>query len=606
MMTEHNRTDETPDLEAVRAKYREERDRRLLKEDRDANLDLSGEFGRYLDDPYTEWQPREAVSDDVDVVVIGAGWAGLLTAAKLRNAGFRRIRIIEKAGDVAGVWYWNRYPGAMCDVQSYIYLPLLEEVGYMPERKYSYAEEIFAYAQKFARHFDLYDLALFQTGVTGLTWDEDSARWIVETDRSDVVTAPYVVICNGSFANPKLPAIPGIETFAGKMFHTSRWDYDYTGGAAHEFLDKLGDTRVGVIGTGATSVQIVPPLGEAAKHLYVFQRTPSTIGVRGNALTDHEKMNALPPGWQKEWRDNFTRIISSQRETVDHVDDGWTQLYRKTMSNPAFDDVPPEKLAEARELADLERMEEIRHRIDEVVKDPRTAEALKPYYRYMCKRPCFHDEYLETFNRDNVTLVDSQGLGIDRITETGVVVGGTEYEVDCLVFATGFDQETLYTDRVGFDVVGRDGVRLSEKWRGGISTLHGMLSRGFPNLVIAPVNNAQSSASVNFVHHIEENADHTAYLLSTAVERGIRAFDVSSEAEAEWVRTIQEGARLSSAFLEECTPSRWNNEGRLDERSLSNANYAGAPTAFFALLQEWRDNDDLKGLEILDPIQATA
>lgn len=596
-MTNTNES-EKADLQAVRERYRAERDRRLQREDRGASLELKGDLERYLDDPYTEWAEREPLNDQVDAVVVGAGWAGLMTAAKLRKAGFDRVRLIERAGDVAGVWYWNRYPGAMCDVQSYLYLPMLEEVGYMPVRKYAYAEEIFGYAQRFARHFGLYDLALFQTAVTGMQWDEESANWIIATDRDDVILAPHVVVCNGSFANLRLPAIPGIETFQGHAFHTSRWDYDYTGGAAHEFLDKLGDKRVGVIGTGATAVQIIPPLGEAAEQLYLFQRTPSTIGVRGNGPTDEEWAAQLEPGWQEKWRDNFTDIVSGLRVDEDLTDDGWTQLYRHIQSNPAFDSVPPEELAEARELADLARMENIRERISAIVKDPATADALKPYYRYLCKRPCFHDEYLDTFNRENVTLVDTQGMGIDRISEKGVIVDGVEYELDLLVFATGFDQESLYTERTGFDIVGRGGQRLSDKWRDGVSTFQGLMTRGFPNLIIMPTNNMQSVQSVNLVHCIEQNADHVAYLFSELRDRGVRAFDVAEAAERAWVEMIRDGARLSAAFLEECTPSRWNNEGNLESRALENANYTGTPREFFARLRAWREQGTLEGLEL--------
>lgn len=597
MSTKKSPSTEEIDLEAIRAKYRDERLRRM-NDDRGVFVAPSGDFSRFEEDPYTERVERDPVTDEMDAVIIGGGWAGLLVGAKLRKAGFERIRIIERAGDVGGVWYWNRYPGAMCDVQSYIYLPLLEEVGYMPERRYSYAEEIQAYAQKFTRHFSLYENALFQTEVASLIWDDDSATWTVETDRSDRITAPHVVICNGSFTSLKLPAIPGVEKFAGEAFHTSRWNYAYTGGAAHEFLDKLGDKKVGVIGTGATAVQVIPPLGEAAEHLYLFQRTPSTIGVRGNAPTDYDKMAALEPGWQEVWRDNFTNLVNGLREDVDHIDDGWTQLYRHLQSGSAFDDVPAEEMAKARELADFAQMEEVRGRIAQIVHDPATAEALKPYYRYLCKRPCFHDEYLDTFNRDNVTLVDTKGHGVERITERGVIVDGNEYELDCLVFATGFDQESAYTDRTGFDVIGRDGLRLSEKWESGVSTFQGLMTRGFPNLIIMPTNNMQSVQSVNLVHCIEENAEHATHVLSEAVRRGFRTFDVSAEAEHDWVQGIREGALANQAFFQECTPSRYNNEGRLDERSLSNANFAGPPPLLFNLLQDWRDAGNLDGLEL--------
>src|SRR5262245_41701340 len=244
------------DPDALREKYRHERDKRLRPDGNDQYVEVTGKFAHFVDDPYVE--PgfiREPLTDEIDVVIIGGGFGGLLAGARFRQAGIDDIRIIEAGGDFGGTWYWNRYPGAQCDIESYCYLPLLEELGYMPKEKYSYAPEIYEHSQRIASAFNLYDAACFQTSVTGLKWDEDSARWIVSTDRNDAMKARFVVMATGPLNRPKLPAVPGIEDFEGHTFHTSRWDYHYTGGDHSGGLTKLADKRVAIIGTGATAIQ---------------------------------------------------------------------------------------------------------------------------------------------------------------------------------------------------------------------------------------------------------------------------------------------------------------------------------------------------------------
>ncbi|MFT4229663.1 MAG: NAD(P)/FAD-dependent oxidoreductase [Microbacterium sp.] len=588
------------DLEAARRKYREERDKRLVR-DRAAKLDVTTHT-QFLDDPYTAFVPREPVTDDVDAVVVGAGFGGLMAAAHLRKIGLNRVRLIEKAGDVGGVWYWNRYPAAQCDVESYVYLPFLEELQYIPQHRYSFAPEIFAYTKRLAEHFGLYDHALFQTQVDGLEWDEDAARWIVRTDRGDEFRARYVVSTHGSFASPRLPLIPGIDDFRGKVFHTARWDYEYTGGDSRSKLDKLGDKRVGVIGTGASAIQIVAPLGASAEHLYVFQRTPSTVAERNNSETDVEWMTSLEPGWQKRRRENFTLITNGEPVSEDLVGDAWTVFYKAMLGN-VFDDLSPEERALKREELDLEHMESIRARVSSIVTDPEVAERLKPYYRYQCKRPTFHDEYLSTFNRPNVTLVDTEGRGIERITEHGVVAGGVEYELDCIILATGFDQDSSYTDRIGFDLVGRDGQRLSQKWADGPETFHGVMTSGFPNFFMLPTTGYQGTAGVNFVHTLEETGIHIAAVIAELEGRAVVG-DPSREAEEAYVELVAGGSGLallgSGKFLEDCTPGRWNNEGHPQERPKKIVNFPGTSTKYFALLEQWRAAGDLEGL-VLTP-----
>ena len=588
------------DPEALKAKYRAERDKRLRAEGSAQYQDISGRFAHYLDDPYvTPGFSRAPLTAEVEVVVVGGGFGGLLTGARLREAGIEDIRLIEKGGDFGGTWYWNRYPGAACDVESYIYLPLLEEIGFMPKEKYTPAPEILAHCRAIGEHFDLYRGALFQTEVTKATWDEAQARWIIETNRGDAMKARYLVMANGPLHRPKLPGIPGVETYKGHSFHTSRWDYEYTGGTSEGGLTGLAGKRVGVIGTGATAVQCVPHLGAGAGELFVFQRTPSSIDVRNNRPTDPQWAASLKPGWQQERMDNFTILTSGGFQTEDLVKDGWTDiignillLARKqaeaghAVGNPA----------DLMQLADFKKMEQVRARVDSVVQDPKTAEALKPYYNQFCKRPCFHDEYLATFNRPNVHLIDTDGKGVDRITETGIVANGVEYELDCIVYATGFEVGTTYVHRSGYELYGRGGQTLTEKWADGVSTLHGLYSRGFPNVFI--ISNTQSGFSVNFPHMINEQAKHIGYVLSHANARQVRVLEASQEAEDAWVQTIIDLALMRQKFLEECTPGYYNNEGNVQAMSVRNGSYGAGPVAFAKVLADWREDGTLKGLEL--------
>jgi cation diffusion facilitator CzcD-associated flavoprotein CzcO len=578
------------DMEALRSRYREERERRIRPEGSGQYQRVDGEFGYYADDPYAErTAEREPLDDQVEVVVIGGGFGGLLAGARLRQAGVESIRVIDKGGDFGGTWYWNRYPGIHCDIESYIYLPLLEEVGYLPKWKYAPGEEIRQHARAIGRHFDLYRDTCFQTQVTELRWDDRALVWLVTTDRGDRMRASQVVISSGSLSQAKLPGIPGIETFGGHTFHTSRWDYGYTGGSADGNLHKLADKRVALIGTGATSIQCVPHLGADAEHLYVFQRTPSSVDVRDNHPTDPALAASLTPGWQRRRRNNFLDVVTGGQVEEDLVSDGWTssaRLQQKLIQTDAYARIPEEERERLYELADFQKMEEIRSRVDTVVTDPATAELLKPWYRYMCKRPTFSDSYLQTFNRPSVTLVDTaDSHGVERITKDAVVVGGVEYPVDCVIFATGFEvgASGLLSGRL--PVYGRDGVSLGEAWRGGPKTLHGFYSHGFPNLFqLGPLQNA---SSVNYVHVLDEQAIHVAEVIRAARERGARYVEPTAEAEAGWVATIAEKAPDLYAFQAECTPGYYNNEGRPRERSQS---YGDGPIAFHALLERWRED----------------
>lgn len=581
---------ESADLDAVRARYRAERDRRIRPEGNTQYRRADGEFGYYADDPYTAPEfDREPLTDRVDVAVVGGGFGGLLAAARLRQAGVESIRVIEKGGDFGGTWYWNRYPGIHCDIESYIYLPLLEEIGSIPKWKYAPGEEIRQHARAIGRHFDLYRDACFQTRATELRWDDGASEWIVGTDRGDRIRARQVVISSGSLSEAKLPGIPGIETFKGHTFHTSRWDYAYTGGDAEGNLHRLGDKRVAVIGTGATAIQCVPHLGADAGHLYVFQRTPSSVGVRDNRPTDRRWADSLTPGWQRRRRDNFLALVTGDRVEEDLVADGWTgstRLWQKLIPSGAYADLPAEEREELDEVVDLRKMNEIRARVDAEVTDPVTAQTLKPWYRYLCKRPTFSDHYLQTFNRPNVSLVDTaDSHGVERITENAVVVGGTEYEVDCVIFATGFAVGVSGVLSGQLPVYGRGGVALSEAWREGPKTLHGFYSHGFPNLfLLGPLQNA---SAVNYTHILDEQAVHVAEVVAEARRRGAAYVEPTAEAQAAWVATIRQKAADLYAFQAECTPGYYNNEGRPRERSQA---YGDGPVAFHALLREWREN----------------
>ena len=463
--------------------------------------------------------------------------------------------------------------------------------------------------------------------VTSTDWDEETGRWVVSTDRQDRLQARYVVHSNGPLNRPKLPAIRGINQFKGHTFHTSRWDYAYTGGDSNGSLDRLHDKRVAVIGTGATSVQCVPHLGAAAKQLYVFQRTPSSVDVRNNQPTDPSWIGSQPAGWQDERRRNFESIMTGARVKEDLVSDGWTEAFRLLFGS--LRDKAPSKarmalwaatapfspklyqvgltsyltskatdymnLAREMELADYRKMEQVRARADSVVEDPETAEALKPYYRQFCKRPCFHDEYLPTFNRPNVTLVNTDGRGVDEITESGIVFDGQEYPVDCIIFATGFEVGTDYSRRAGYQIHGVDGVSVSQKWTDGLATFHGMHSRGFPNsFFFGP---AQSGFTATYTYSLDEQSVHLAHILSTAKAKGATRIEASEAAEKQWVQTIIDKARLTAEFQEKCTPGYYNNEGKVNTKPQNNT-YGGGPIEFFDLMAKWRASGDLKGLEL--------
>ena len=589
------------DFDAVHAKYLAERDKRLRPDGNDQYIEVKDQFAHYVDDPYVEVVDREPLFDDVEVVFIGGGFSGLVTGAALKQAGIDDVRIIEKGGDFGGTWYWNRYPGAQCDTAAFVYLPLLEETGHMPTEKYTHAPEILEHSKRIAEHFGLYENALLSTEVTDAEWNAESSRWIIRTNRGDEICVKYIAMGTGPLHRPKLPGIAGIESFRGHSFHTSRWDYDYTGGdPAGAPMDKLVDKRVGIIGTGATSVQCIPHLARACGELFVFQRTPSSIDVRNNEPIDPEWFATLEPGWQQDWLLNFTTLQTGGFTDEDLVKDGWTDIskrIRDRLLSAPEPDLTPEGFMRAYHESDDEKMAEIRARVDELINDPATAEALKPWYRQLCKRPCFHDEYLQAYNTPGTHLIDTDGKGVEEITETGVVVDGVHYELDCLIYASGFEVGTEFTRRSGYDMTGKDGLKLSDYWADGMRSLHGIHVHGFPNVFV--VGFAQGANLIsNIPHNLTEAGITIASIIDHAEKIDADQVEVTEGAEQAWLAKLESGGR-SFGGDQTCTPGYYNNEGQdaAAGAQLGSLGYPEGPVAYFDYIKTWRESGDFDGID---------
>jgi cyclohexanone monooxygenase len=592
------------DPAVLRERYERERDKRIREDGIDQYIEMAGPYARFAEeDPYADPSfTRPPLTDEVEVAIIGGGFSGLLAGARLTEAGVTDLRIVEAGGDFGGTWYWNRYPGAQCDIESYCYLPLLEELGYMPREKYSFATEIFEHSQRIGRRYGLYDKTCFQTRVRSIDWDDDVQRWRISTNRDDDLRARFVVMALGTATRAKLPGVPGIEDFTGHSFHTNRWDYGYTGGDTTGGMTKLADKRVAIIGTGATAIQCVPRVAEHAAHLYVFQRTPSSVDWRGNKPTDPGWWDTLEPGWQRERRENFNALASGQPVEVDLVQDGWTDIFRNVVTAPKGANKPRTREERARvlELADFRKMNQIRQRVDDTVAEPDTAEALKPYYRQMCKRPTFNDEFLPCFNQENVTLVDvSDAKGVERITPTGVVANGVEYDVDCIIYASGFEISGEFRRRLGIEINGRDGVSLFDRWADGLRTLHGFSTRGFPNWFYIGV--SQNAFSVNMTAMFDDQAKHIAYVIAETRRRGATTVEPTEEAQDAWVELLNGFHVGGLSFLETCTPGYYNNEGAPRGGSAFFGAYTPGINAFNRLLEEWRDAGAMEGMELDRP-----
>ena len=614
----------------LRKKYRLERDKRVRVDGNDQYLEVKGDFSYFVEDPYIDEEiSRDSLEKTFHTVIIGGGFGGVLSGARLREQGIDDFRIIEKGGDFGGTWYWNRYPGASCDIESYIYFPLLEETSFIPKRKYTDAAETLDYFKVLSDKFSLKENALFQTEVNEVKWISDEKLWFIKTNRQDSIKARYVIHANGFLNRPKLPAMKGINDYQGHTFHTSRWDYAYTGGNSNGNLNNLRDKKVAIIGTGATAVQCVPHLAAGAKKLYVFQRTPSSIDERNNSNTDIDWFNSQKSGWQKERKENFEGFLTGNFTDKDLVNDGWTEIFRTILGglikngpsklvllswvltapfyknfykvglrtyirNKFMNFVTREDINKKVEIVDFQKMEKVRARADALVNNPKTAESLKPYYRQLCKRPCFHDEYLQAFNNDNVELIDTDGQGVKELSAEGIIHDGKEYKVDCIIFASGFEVGTDYSRRCGYQVSGIDGITLSEKWKDGLATFHGIHSKGFPNsFFYGP---GQGPMTANFTHSLDEQSAHVAYILKQLDKKNMKYVEASEEAESDWINTIISKARNMQSFQEACTPGYYNNEGKPNTNPANNT-YGGGALEYFKLLKDWRKNNKLQGLK---------
>ncbi|KAI9028796.1 cyclododecanone monooxygenase [Hyaloraphidium curvatum] len=586
------------DPKELKQKYLAERDKRLRPDGLDQYImQAEVEDKSLVDDPWCEPLERKIRKEEVTVLILGGGFSGLLSAKKILDAGIEDFMILEKGSDFGGTWYWNRYPGAMCDTEAYIYMPLLEETGYVPVEKYTRAPEILQHCRRIGEKYDLYRRTLFQTCAADLAWDDAANRWVCTSDRGDVITAKYVVVGSGlGTSKIKLPKVPGLGSFKGKTIHTMRWDYEYTGGDSYGGLTKLADKKVAVVGTGCTGLQVVPNVANYAKHLYVVQRTPSAVDIRGNRKTDPEWAKGLKPGWQRERDENYAMFSAMTPQPVDMVDDGWTDLFTQLVSLVGAQmmlglgkEYTPEELFE---LANFKKQDEIRKRTAEIVKNPETAEKLKAWYHALCKRPTFSDEYLETFNKENVTLLDTDGKGVERITEKGIVVNGEEIEIDCLIFATGFELGTNWVTRSGYHVKGRGGVTLEEKWKDGVSTLFGCATNGFPNMFLAG-SVSQAVLNPNFTRlWVDDQTDFLAHAIKEAEARGADFVEVTKEGEDAWVEEVIAKTRMNTKFSSECTPGYYNNEGDLSKMKARNGMYGAGPIVYRQKIQEWKAKVD--------------
>lgn len=615
-------------------RYNEERAKRLRDDANEQFIDisLSEKFKQFQEDP---WVDTTTVKDaktmfpngHCELLILGGGWGGLLYAVRMIEAGVRpeNLRIIDTAGGFGGTWYYNRYPGLMCDVESYCYLPLLEEMGYMPKHRYSYGDEIRNYANLVAEKWNITNSAVFQTKAEKLVWDEATKEWQVELVQTREGEQPqklkirsqFVATVAGVLNWPKLPDLPGILDYKGELFHSSRWNYSITGGSQEDpSLVKLKDKRVAIVGTGASAIQIVPHLAKWSKHLYVVQRTPSAIDHRDQKETASvwfSKEVATSSGWQRERLKNFHQhftvgdlpATNLTNDQLSHAT-GLVVMTGNPSGPKSVDELPAymEKL----HAIDLPRQNQIRARVDDIVHDPETAKKLQAWYPTWCKRPCFHDDYLPAFNRDNVTLIDTDGKGLDGLTSDSLLVGKQSYPVDVIIFATGFRAPFTGTpaEKGNMTITGRDGVSMSQEWaRNGPTTLHGVLDHNFPNLFLSGP--WQSSTSINFLFNIDQLAKHSAYILAEAKRKaGAKVFIVTSTAAAveDWasqvmVRSVPMGAMIG------CTPNYFNLEGAIDKvppeaqmKMARSGLWGHGIEDLVGLMEAWRAKGNMQGIEV--------
>lgn len=576
-------------LEEARRKYDAERDKRIKREGVDQYFNLVGDFSKFDKDHWAKGDGhRDPVVKTVEAVTLGAGMASMLAAVEMQKVGIKDILMIDRAGGVGGTWYWNRYPGAQCDTESYVYLPLLEETGYIPKEKYAYQPEILEHLERVVNHFGLDQNVLLQTTITEARWSEEDSTWTIRTDRGDEITARYFVLAPGRLQSVKLPGIKGIETFEGHAVHTGRWDWGFSG----ENLENFDGKRVGIIGTGATGIQVVPQIAKTSGEVFVFQRTPAAPWVRNNQPTPEDFAEGLEPGWQHRRMRNFTAISTGTPAPdgeVDMVDDGWTHIGNMHLEGAQTERDP--------EAVDLEIMSTIRSRIDQIVDDPEVAASLKPYFNHGCKRANFQDEYLAAFNQPNVHLVDTAGQGVEEIVADGVIAKGEHYPLDVLIFASGYDVGKGYLYGTELDIIGRDGETLADYWSEGMRTFHGLLSHGFPNLFILGF--TQTTFSPSYLHMATEQTRHLGYMVAAA-ESHNGVIEATKEAEDEYVSEVLAGVAEGTPrreFLNACTPGWYNNEGNMSDPNAIEAGHHPAPgNELYDSFEEWRANNEYQGV----------
>jgi cation diffusion facilitator CzcD-associated flavoprotein CzcO len=474
----------------------------------------------------------------------------------------------------------------------------------MPSKRFANGDEIQGYCRLVGEKYGFYDKALFHTRVTALRWDGGLKRWRIATDRGDDIRARHVIMAGGLMNMPKLPGIPGIHDYRGKTFHSARWDYGYTGGAyGNPVLEKLADKRVAIIGTGATAIQAVPHLARHAGHLYVLQRTPSTVDERPNPPTDPAWVRSLGPGWQRERQANFQRGAQEMFRPGegDLVCDLWTEISRHLQAELEAEGWPSltaEQMAARRRAIDHRVMARLRARVDTLVDDPATAAKLKPWFRFPCKRPLSNDDYYPSFNRPNVTLIDVSGSqGVERLSANGFVAGGKEYEVDCIIFASGFEVSGELERRWGIPVIeGRGGLSIYRHWSDGPETLHGIMTRHFPNMFFTGY--IQGGLNASTTEQSNRQVEHIAYIIDECIRREVEAAEPAQDGQDRYVRHFREIEIDTSALIRECTPSYYSNEGDPKPRWLLLRAYGHGWAAFTKLLADWRATGRLDGLEL--------
>jgi cation diffusion facilitator CzcD-associated flavoprotein CzcO len=630
----------TPDLAFLAQKYEEERQKRLRPDGNNQYIDLEVEAPSHLasliEDPWVDHaalnaQPPNLVSGDhVKLVILGTGIAGLLHAARFIEQGFSPddIRLVDEAGGFGGAWYWNRYPGITCDSESCIYLPLLEETEYVPKNRYSHGDEIREHAVRIAEQYRFSDKAVFRTHVHTMAWQDDEKRWSLkmtqnrgpeEQSREITITAQFLVLGSGLLLHPKIPKLEGLGNYQGEMIHTARWKYNISGGSpTNPTLTGLQGKKVGFIGTGATGVQCVTELAKWAGHLYVFQRTPSSVAERGQRPMDREEWDrvASKPGWWTERNANFVSNTIGEPVEQNLVNDEWTRVdtYHVLVGSPErtspleMKDVPGQigKMM----AIDAPRGEKLRKRVTDIVEDAQTAENLKAWFPAWCKRPCFHDHYLQNFNRENVTLVRTEPTGVGKASSKGVVVEGKEYDLDVIVFGTGYRAPSTDIGEpsklANATITGVGGVSIAKKWlEDGPATLHGSMASSFPNLFFC--NPVQSSVSASMTYLFDIKARHASQVVAAALSQSSNpdklVLEPEAEAEEAWTNHL---ASMAAWFapLSICLPNFLNNEGAAVTDMKEAAKLARAMpyplgiNAFAKCLEEWRAEGSFKGLRI--------